>query len=136
MSNQELALVMDERASQEQVAQEKTRGRSKKRETSSDVMAVLDEKLRKMRTATLEFNVELDEVKGQINEVKRTLHHEFTNVVNQTMADLRTKMIVITDQEVDRSPQHKMPIHMLFSEVANLPTNIEVAKLNEEPNSQ
>lgn len=45
-------------------------------------MAALDEKLRKMRTATLEFNVELDEVKGRINEVKGTLHHKFTNVVN------------------------------------------------------
>lgn len=93
MSNQEqlTSIVVDDRASQRQVAQEKTYGKSKRRDSSLDAMTTVDEKLTRMRNMMLEFIEKLNKVKGRINEVEGTLCHEFTNFVNCTTAPLYAK---------------------------------------------
>lgn len=68
MSGQQIALVIvDDRAPQEKVVQEKAHRRSKKREVLSNTMSTLNEKFSRIRSTMIEFIEELDEVIGANN---------------------------------------------------------------------
>ena len=149
MSNEQLAsVVVDERAPKEPVpnepavpkepvAQSKTRGKSKKRDASSDAIAAIDEKLTRMRTAMLEFIEELDEVKRRINEGEETLRHEFTNVVNRTTAPLfdrddfletSIEALKLEVVELKEGNSSKTEVEALKMEVQELKTELILCK--------